>query len=138
MQITIIRGLPGSGKSTYAHKLALQWGAVVVEQDQFRVRNFKYVFKNEDDIQPSFLAVLQEYAKWGADIIITGTFVSNRSIERVLGAIRKVRPTFGLKVRTMLTQFKSVHDVPDTVLASMMKNWEDVEGESFIKPAINK
>lgn len=138
MQVAIIRGLPGSGKSTYAHKLALQWGAVVVEQDQFRIRDYRYVFKNEDDIQPSFLAVLQEYAKWGADLIITGTFVSNKSIERVVRALQKAHKPFKLTIRTMLTQFKSVHDVPDAVLASMMKNWEDVEGESFIKPAINK
>ena len=33
MIITVIRGLPGSGKSVYAHKLAEQTGAIVIEPD---------------------------------------------------------------------------------------------------------
>lgn len=90
MQVAIIRGLPGSGKSTYAHRLALQWGAVIVEQDQFRVRDYKYVFKTEDDVHKSFLDVIQTYAKWGADIIITGTFVTNKSVERVLDKVESI------------------------------------------------
>lgn len=35
MVITVIRGLPGSGKSTYAHELAKQTGAIVIEPDAF-------------------------------------------------------------------------------------------------------
>ena len=35
MIITVIRGLPGSGKSSYAHELAKQTGAIVIEPDSF-------------------------------------------------------------------------------------------------------
>lgn len=35
MIITVIRGLPGSGKSSYAHELAKQTGAIIIEPDMF-------------------------------------------------------------------------------------------------------
>ena len=35
MIITVIRGLPGSGKSSYAHQLAEKTGAIVIEPDAF-------------------------------------------------------------------------------------------------------
>ena len=35
MIITVIRGLPGSGKSSYAHELAKQTGAILIEPDSF-------------------------------------------------------------------------------------------------------
>ena len=35
MIITVVRGLPGSGKSTYARRLAEKTGAIIIEPDAF-------------------------------------------------------------------------------------------------------
>jgi hypothetical protein len=41
-KLTIVRGLPGSGKSTYARKLAAETGAVLVEPDALLVEDGTY------------------------------------------------------------------------------------------------
>lgn len=43
MKVKILRGLPGSGKSTYAKKLAEE-GWLHFENDMYFMKNGKYVF----------------------------------------------------------------------------------------------
>lgn len=47
MNITIIRGLPGSGKSTAAMKLQAETGAIVIEPDMLLVESGKYQYTAE-------------------------------------------------------------------------------------------
>ena len=42
MIITVIRGLPGSGKTSYAQELAKQTGAILIEPDAFVTVDGKY------------------------------------------------------------------------------------------------
>lgn len=42
MKVTIIRGLPGSGKSTAARKLAAATGAIIIEPDQMLITDGRY------------------------------------------------------------------------------------------------
>lgn len=44
MIITVIRGLPGSGKSSYAHELAKQTGAIIIEPDAFVTVDGEYLY----------------------------------------------------------------------------------------------
>ena len=42
MNVTIIRGLPGSGKSTMARELAEKTGAILIEPDQMLIEDGEY------------------------------------------------------------------------------------------------
>jgi hypothetical protein len=126
MKITIIRGLPGSGKSTLGRKLSAESGAVLLEQDMFRVRDGAYVFKSEDRVKEAFLSVVGAYAKFGADIILTGVFATCKSIEEVLSACRCPRGSKKtVSVIHCANNFGTTHDVPEEVVRSMRDSWED-------------
>ena len=45
--LTIFRGLPGSGKSTMARKLAEQTGAIHIEPDMFCIQDMEYRYDKE-------------------------------------------------------------------------------------------
>ena len=47
MKLTIIRGLPGSGKSTFAHRLADRNGLLLIEPDALVVTDGKYDFTRQ-------------------------------------------------------------------------------------------
>ena len=43
-KLTIVRGLPGSGKSTYGRKLAQMSGAIFIEPDMFCIHSGNYLY----------------------------------------------------------------------------------------------
>lgn len=127
MKVVIIRGLPGSFKSTLGRKLSAKSGTVLLEKDQFRIRDGRYVFNEHDYVPQAFLNVIQEYAKFGADIIVTGVFATEESIDRVLSHIYKAKPlgcALCVGVVHCRGQFGNIHNVPETIIASMRESWE--------------
>ena len=47
MILTIIRGLPGSGKSRFAHTLSEKSGAILIEPDMFLTQNTFYLYDKD-------------------------------------------------------------------------------------------
>lgn len=141
MRIVIFRGLPGSGKSTVAHCLSQKTGAVLIEQDQFRVRNGKYVFKSEDKVKDAFLATIGAYAQFGADIILTGVFATKKSVNEVLSHIYKMKPydeDIFVKAIVCTAMYGSVHKVPESVIEQMARSWEPLRFEETLENFVNK
>lgn len=139
--ITIYRGLPGAGKSTSAHKLALETGAVLIEQDQFRIRGGEYVFKESDNVAGAFLEVVRAYARFGADMIITGVFATEKSIDKVLTEVYKVKPVgcaLCVEVIHCHGKYVNAHNVPKHVIASMESSWEPLAFEIHAKAEMAK
>lgn len=123
MNITIIRGLPGSGKSTLGRRISAESGAVLLEQDMFRIRNGEYVFKSEDKVKEAFLGTIRQFAQFDADIVITGVFATSKSIDEVLKSCR--RPNKVVRVIHCANDFGTTHEVPEEVIRSMRDSWED-------------
>lgn len=124
--LTIIRGLPGSGKTTLAHQIALASGAVVIEADQYFTRkNGEYVF-NALDLASAhnwcFDTAANNLCK-GNSVIVSNTFTRKWEYERYLDLAED------LKIKTVLlvckSSFKSVHNVPQDQLERMAARWED-------------
>lgn len=126
-KLTLIRGLPGSGKSTYAS--AVQ--GLHFEADQF----FEDLHGNyEYDI--NLIAVAHDWCfsntvralRCGYDCIVSNTFTKMWELDRYLDIPRKL-PDVKLSVIEMKTQYKNIHGVPDDKLKQMAARWEEIPEE---------
>lgn len=120
----IIRGLPGSGKTTFAENLCDQ-GLVSwhYEADQFFWNKAKGVY----EFDPTKLSEAHEWCfgrvkkmvENGDSVAVSNTFSRRWEFQKYLELPARHF------VLTMNGNFKSVHDVPETVIAKMRLRWED-------------
>lgn len=122
-KLYICRGLPGSGKSTFANKVA----ALVVEPDMFRYdADRKYVFdsdKNADVIRKT--EDLLRYAMSHLEmpcLAVAATHVKLEHFRRYVDMGKE----FGYEVCVVecYDRFENVHGVPEAVIARMAKEFE--------------
>ncbi len=132
MKVKILRGLPGSGKSTYAKKLAGE-GWAHFENDMYFMKNGKYVF-DETKAGEASNRCHQQFTKalrGGKDVVISNVFVTKKSIDRYVKAAEKMGAD--VKVIRFDKNFGSVHNVPKDVYANMKRNFQDYPGEIRIR-----
>lgn len=130
MTLTVIRGIPGSGKSTFAREW-FGW-SLVLENDQFHVSDDCYRFDKTrmkaavDWCYDTAAAALGR----GMDVVVANTFTRRRFVDcyRRLAAANCA----DFRVYRMTGDFGSVHDVPAEVLAEMRDGFEDWPGEAFV------
>jgi len=120
----IIRGIPGSGKSTVAKMLASAMPALHYEADMwFYKRTGEYDFHIDQ---------LHTAHKWCFDsvenalhsrmnVIVSNTFTTIKELKPYveLGAKHGIKP----QIITCQSSFGSIHDVPDEVIAQMQKRF---------------
>ena len=135
-RLTIVRGLPGSGKSTYAKSLGIHH----VEADMFWMNNGVYQFPQDDD--PNKMRYLAMAHKWcynqvrqamwyGMDVVVSNTFTA---VERIVPYVELANfLKYDVIVVTMENDFGSIHGVPDEVIDGMRECWEDYPGETIIR-----
>lgn len=128
-KLYICRGLPGSGKSTFANKVA----ALVVEPDMFRYdADRKYVFdsdKNADVIRKT--EDLLRYAMAHLEmpcLAVAATHVRLDHFRRYVDMGRE----FGYTVRVVecRAQYGNIHEVPAATMARMAKDFEPFTSET--------
>lgn len=121
----LVRGLPGSGKSTFAKSL----GIFHVEQDMRLIRDGKYEWSKgtiSDAVRfcqtAAKMAILD-----GIDLVVSNTFTRVWEMDFYL----KLAEKFGYDVTVvkMPGDFGSIHDVPESSLIAMRDRWEDFAGE---------
>ena len=127
----VIRGLPGSGKSTYAHNKF--HGLFHVENDMAHMtENGKYDFQNNrrgnalDFCHEAVRCALNH----GVNCVVSNVFVTKKSIDSYK-AIATVNDC-DFKVIRLISQFKNQHDVPEDVFKSMKDHFEDYPGEEIV------
>ena len=120
--LSIITGIPGSGKSTFAHKNFP--GVLVLENDMFHTHNGKYDFnasKQHAAVNWCFKAT--EFAMMnGMDVVVSNTFTQRRFVQPYADLAKKYGYEF--KVYDMNGNFGDVHNVPKDVKDRMAKQFE--------------
>lgn len=137
MKLTIVRGIPGSGKTWWAEQLAHDTGALLLEGDRLRMRDGRYVYKPEEvyNINGVTNAMLKSVAKYNADVIVTGTFLYARTVHWIVSLAQNFCP-YHVKVRVvrMTGRFQNKHGIRDDIVEGMASAIEDYPGEELTAP----
>lgn len=131
MQVYLIRGIPGSGKTTHAKRVL--HSDVVIEDDDFFTRNGVYKFI-EAKLPEAQAFALKRFSLAIADrrnrdktISVCNTFSRRWEIAPYIEACKKAGVEFS--VIRMDGTFENVHDIPEYKVHNMSRSIENVDGE---------
>ena len=121
-ELFLIRGLPGSGKTTLAKRMAEAMNAIHYEADMFFMRS-----DGQYDFRPEALRLAHEWCQsqtraalaLGADVIVSNTFTQNWEMCPYL--------EMGADKVTVITcegDYGNVHGVPESAIERMRDRWE--------------
>lgn len=130
MDVIFIRGLPGSGKTTYAKNRYPN--RLLIEADQFFVKNGVYKFDKSQIVEAHLWAQKQvvEMLDKGKKIVCCNTFSRCWELQKYVEKL----PTWAwYSVISLSTQFTNVHEVPPESIALMRERWEAWPGEVIVK-----
>lgn len=121
-KLFIIRGLPGSGKSTYAQSLlANGMVAEVVEADEF-MTDIQGNYKFDASLLQKNHQMCQMWVKYyldkGLNVAVANTFSRKWEI------LPYTRMGYTFEVLEMTGNYKNIHGVPDQVVKQMKSRWE--------------
>lgn len=131
----VFRGLPGSGKSTAARKLAEETGAVLIEPDSLLVRSGHYDYTPDRyRFAVNCAHIMVEVAsELGADIIYADV-LSRRAEVKTIQSFLLCESVYTLKVYDLKitpeeSQKRNKHNVLPEDIERMSSLWEDWESE---------
>lgn len=128
MKLRIIRGIPGSGKSTFAKS----FGCLHVENDMFRMRDGKYHFDcRSSTVKNQCKRFVEEALRLGVDVCVSNVFYLYKTVDEFV----ELGKHYGadVEVYKMVGHFENVHGVPDHAITHFENEWEDYRGEKIIK-----
>jgi predicted kinase len=135
-RLIIIRGCPGSGKSTYANKAFP--GVFHLENDMFHMKDGVYAFdvKKQENAVSWCMDMAKTALDAGMDVCVSNTFTQRRCVEAYRRLADPEKTDF--VVYRMRGEFENRHSVPAKVLKNMRDHFQDYEGEISIRPSPEK
>ena len=122
-KLILIRGLPGSGKSTMASKIAVSTGALHVEADMW----VDYSTPYSPEAAKRAHAICQSQARnalvCGSSVVVSNTFTQVWEMQPYLDMAKQYRAQ--VEIITATGDYKSIHNVPDDVIQAMRDRWEE-------------
>lgn len=123
-KLVIVRGLPGSGKTTLAREIAAACGYVHFENDMFFETECGYVHDRSQltAAQRWCLETVRDALFAGKKAVVSNTFT------KVAHMCDYLQLTDSVTVIECRGDFGSTHDVPAEVLTRMRERWEPFAG----------
>ena len=127
--LTLIRGLPGSGKTTKAKQIAQATGAVHVEADQYFETD---TIIKEYRFDPAKLGDAHRWCQWrvrkalgtGKHCVVSNTFTRRWELQPYIDMAREFNVIY--EIITATGQWPNVHGVPDKAIARMRARWQEI------------
>jgi len=120
----LIRGLPGSGKSTIASRLTFTPLISHIETDMFWVIDgeYKWDAKRLKEAHAWCLAETRKLLERGMIPVVSNTFTTIKELKPYFDLAKE----FGIKPNVMLAQggFKNTHNVPEATLKRMRDRFQ--------------
>lgn len=130
----IIRGIPGSGKSTFARKMLKEKMIDdYFEADMYFEIDGKYQFdRNKLGLAHKWCYNQVEKAlKEGKNVAVSNTFTKLSEIYPYTDLCEDLNEQF--KVIRLTTNFGSIHNVPEETIQKMKTRFQNYPGETLIK-----
>lgn len=123
-KVTLIRGIPGSGKTT----MALDMDATLVEADQFFVHKdgkYRHDRRFIKDAHAWCQLEMKRLLLAGDDVVIANTFIEKWEIIGYLKAIQSLGLELDILVLEAKGEYPNVHGVPEEVVCRMKEQFEE-------------
>ena len=129
VKLMIVRGIPGSGKSTFAKKLADKYHVAHFENDMFLMVNGKYDFSYEKHkiANQKCKEAVTKCLRQGKSCIVSNVLHKASSVQKYVN----IAENCGAIVMVVRVNGKhqNVHNVPDKVVQKFIDEFEDFPGE---------
>lgn len=131
IKLILVRGLPGSGKSTFA-KSRMRDGDVHLEADMWFYQDGCYSFDKSklSEAHNWCLSQAKIALEKGQRVWVSNTFTTYRELQPYLELVEDL----GLKSYVYVARgsFSNIHKVPEDVITQMKNRWEVFIGEQEI------
>jgi predicted kinase len=118
-ELILIRGLPGSGKSTMAKERFPNHRHLETDQYFEREGKYQYDVKKMPEAHAWCQARAKELLKQGHDVVVSNTFTQRWEMGPYL------KMGYPATILTATGQYANVHGVPAEKIEQMKKRWEE-------------